>query len=168
MVVEVAYLVGVDETGCILEKGDLIIDDRNDRVHSPLHEKGVYTSIGSVRVKAILLDMAADLEKRTPGSEFLERRGDLFFEMRQVYRAIGQLRFTVGDMSIDTGTNIKQSFHRGVFSLIHNGQEGYSFTPYSYEYRDVKSLRLPLQHSMRPEGLVFHSYQYDFSQLLKK
>ena len=110
MVVEVAYLVGVDETGCILEKGDLIIDDRNDRVHSPLHEKGVYTSIGSVRVKAILLDMAADLEKRTPGSEFLERRGDLFFEMRH--------HKMISSCWIENFSSLKNPFLRQVFGLI--------------------------------------------------
>lgn len=177
MTAEVLYFVygnGTDEGGgdfrkVHLEKGELILDEIMDKVHSPLYTPGLFLPIGSQRNKRVLSRFMEDPERKISGNEILEEMGDIFFTPTQVRKTIWYLRLKLGDI----GTDIRKQ--NTTFSLIHSGSEGYSLTP--YEYRDLNFVRLALLHVMTKidgdplkgeEQPMFRSHKYDFSKNIRR
>ena len=148
--------------GVHLERGELILHDEAEEVHSPLHRPAFFAPVGSLRKLVMLETLMQEPERRFPGNYFLKEWGNIFHSGSDVSKTIWSLRLTVADIGLVNRTGTSSNRKRTTFSLIHSGPEGYSLMPYNI--RDCEPVLPALVHSMSKDVLVFRSAQYDYSK----
>lgn len=181
MTAEVLYFVngnGTDGSGgdsrkVHLEKGELILDDETDMVHSPLHKLGFYAPVGSLRKLIILETFMQDPERRFQGRYFLKEWGNVFHTNSDVSKSVWSLRLSLADIGMINHLSTSNHRRRKMHSLIHSGPEGYSLTPYIDEYLEQEEdfdnkIYLPGIPHIRECGILYESTKYDFTKILRR
>lgn len=184
MTAEVLYFVngqdthegGGDFRKVHLEKGELILDEETNMVHSPLHIPEFFTPVGSLRKLKMLITLMRDPERRFPGRQFSKEWGDVFRTESDVSKTVWSLRLTLADIGMINHLSTSKHRRRKMHSLIHSGSEGFSLTPYTDENPEQEEdseeepenkldagIYIPKVPHLRKEGIYFSSARYDFT-----